>query len=142
MRKALGKMTERKLRERIVHALLDVASHDLAQLESIRNVVIHRLVRPQRIRLKDEPEVTAFGGNVDARRAVEEALLADLDRTFVRLFEARHRTQQRRLAAARRTEQRHDLAAIESQGDAFENRVVAIFEMQVLDSKLGHGNPS
>src|SRR5437588_12150444 len=100
MRKARGKMTERKLRERIVDTLLDVAAGNFPQLEPIRDVVVHRLVRPQRIRLKDEPEVAAFGGNVNARRAIEEDLVAGLDRTFMRHFEAGHRTQQRRLAAA------------------------------------------
>src|SRR5213078_3901140 len=117
MRKALGKMTERKLLERIVNTFLDIAAGDLAQLEPVRDVVVHRLVWPQRIRLKDEPEVTAFGGNVDAVRAFENDFVADLDRAFVRYFEAGHRAEQGRLAAARRTEQRHDLAAVQRQRD-------------------------
>ena len=89
--------------------------------------------------MKDEPEVAAFGGYVDAVRAFENDFVADLDRAFVRYFEAGHRAEQGRLAAARRTEQRHDLAAVQRQRDTFEDRIVAVFEMEVLDGELGHG---
>src|SRR5205823_14285729 len=113
MRKTLGEMAERKLRQRIVDALFDIASGDLAKAQSIGDVVAHGLVRPKRIRLENETEVASFGGDVDAARAVEHHLVADSDRAVVRHLEAGDGAEQRRLAAARRSEQRDHLAAIE-----------------------------
>src|SRR6266540_161392 len=128
MRKALGEMTERELLERLLHTRCDLRALDLAQPQRIRNVVEYRLVRPQRIRLEDEPEIAPFGGNIDARRTVKNRLVADADRALRRRFESRHGAQQGRLAAARRAEQRNDLAAIQRERHAFQDQVVAILK--------------
>ena len=95
-------------------------------------------MRPQRVRLEDEPEVAAFGRDFEPGLAVEHDGVPDPDAAVMRNFEARHGTQQGRFAASRRTEQRHDLAAAELERDALQDRVVAIGQMQIFDGKHGH----
>ncbi len=60
VRKALGEVPERQLLERRLHARRDVARRDLAKFQAVRDVVGHRLVRPQRVRLEHETEVAAL----------------------------------------------------------------------------------
>ncbi len=74
--------------------------------------------------------------------AVEDDLVADANRAGVRLLEPRNRAQQRRLAAARGAEQRHDFAPLQRERDALQDRVVAIGQADVFDSELGHGSHS
>src|SRR6185295_11402363 len=99
------------------HAIADLAGRDVTQLEPVRDVLEYRAMRPQRVGLEYEAEIALLDRDVDAGGAVEEHDIADRDPAAGRLFEPGDRAEQRRLAAARRAEERHDLARLQRQRD-------------------------
>ena len=136
MRQALAEVAEAEVLQRGVDALADLAAADLAQLQTVGDVVEHGPVRPQRVGLEHQAEVAALGRDLELAGAVEHRLVLDADLAAVRNLEAGDRAQQRRLAAAGRAEQRDDLALAQLHRDPFQDRVVAIGQVQVVDAEL------
>ena len=120
-RQPRGERAEIELRQHSVDALRDLVGRDVAQLEAGRDVLEHRAVRPQRVRLEHEAEPALLRRQVDAARGVEENALADRNRAGVRPLQAGDGAQQRGLAAAGGAEQRDRFAGGDGQRDALQN---------------------
>jgi hypothetical protein len=132
-----AELAEPELRQHGADLGSDLARAQLAQLEAIRDVVEHALVRPQRIRLEHQPEVALLGRQLGAAGAVEYAALADVDAAQAWRLEPGDGAQQGGLAAAGRPQQRHHFAALQVHRDALQDLVglgpAAVVEMQVVD---------
>jgi hypothetical protein len=89
---------------------------DLALLEPVGDVVQHGQVREQRVLLEDGVDVTPVRGR--AHRVGS----ADQDLALVRLLEAGDQPQRRGLAAARRPQERQELALADLQVDGVDCR--------------------
>jgi hypothetical protein len=125
-------------RERFVHALLTLRAPDVAHLQPELDVLRHRHVREQRVVLEHDAE-PALGG-----RDREQVAPLERDATRGRLDEARDHLQRGCLAAARRSEQRDELALVDGERDVVDRRVVAVALGQPFEDKKGHlarGNP-
>src|SRR5688572_8530302 len=72
---------------------------------------------PQGIRLKDHAQASTLGSEVDVARRVEHGLALDLHEPRIGFFESCDAAQQGRLAASARSEQNHELAWIDAEGD-------------------------
>jgi hypothetical protein len=91
-------------------------------------------VRKQRVALKDDAEaalgrldgneVVAFEGDGPGRRGVE----------------ARDHLQRRRLAAARRSEKRYELALADGERQLIDRNLLAEFLAEPLEDEEGHGS--
>ncbi len=91
-------------RERLLDPAGRLARRHLRHLETEADVVPHRHVREERVRLEDRVDAAAV------RRQPVDALVADLDLAADRVHEAADQIQRRRLSAARRAEQAEELA--------------------------------
>ncbi len=92
------------LGEALAQAALHLSSAELFQLEPIRDIARHRHMGPERVVLEDHADIPLVGGEA-ADHPVPEA---DLPR--VGLVESGQEPQQGGLAAARRAQQREQLA--------------------------------
>src|ERR1700737_3127675 len=101
--------------EHALHALGDLILWRLADLEAICDVLRDSLVRPHRVALEDQRHVAALRRHHGA--SAGEQTISDANLTRVRLQESSQELQRGRLAAARRTEQRHDLAFLDLEVD-------------------------
>ncbi|MNR22952.1 hypothetical protein D3C85_1399390 [compost metagenome] len=138
MRMALAQLAQSQLVQHGLHAVSHFGRRHLAQLQRVGHVFKHGLVRPQRIRLEHQPQVALFGRNLLAGATVIDDALADGDTATLGAFQPGHRAQQRRLAAAGRSQQRHHFALAQLHRHALEHRVVAVVQVQVFYRKLNH----
>src|SRR5438270_10382220 len=84
-----------------------LATLSLAQASSfqrISDVLQHRHVRPDRVRLERHAEVTTMRRHEGAGCDIDDGAVADRNVTGIRLLKPRHAAQCRGLAAARRPE--------------------------------------
>ena len=81
-----------------------VAARDALHLQAVADVLGDRHVREERVVLEDRVDVARV------RRAARDVLAAERDAAGVGLLEAGDHAQRRRLARARRAEQREELA--------------------------------
>ena len=107
MRRFVGLIGEVDEREHRGDARRDLLPRPLAAFEPVRDVPCNRHVGKQRIRLEDDAEIALARGDIEEVASVE----ADIRR--VRKLEPRDDPQQRRLAAARRTEEAHEFAEVD-----------------------------
>ena len=84
--------------------LVDLGLVDLGQLQREAHVLAHGHVRVERVVLEDHRDVAVL------RRAVVDHLAADLQLAAGDVLEPGDHPQRRRLAAARRPDQDHELA--------------------------------
>ncbi|MPL80520.1 hypothetical protein SDC9_26421 [bioreactor metagenome] len=103
---------------------------DLAHLEPEGEVFRHRHVREERVGLEHHAEVAMLGGDIGHLPRAEQQPAA-VDR-----LEARDAAQRRRLATARRPEQRDELALPDLEIDVFQNVQIAI---ELVDPVEGQG---
>src|SRR5205085_5915315 len=87
VRESLAELSEPQLLEHFGDALGAFRAAHIAQLQTVGDVVEDGLVRPERVRLEDEPEVARLRGKLDRAGAVEDDALADEDAARVRLLE-------------------------------------------------------
>ena len=85
-------------------------------------------MRPKRVALKHHPRIPLVG------RKVGHIAITHPDRPLFGNIEARQATQQRRLSATARSEQKEELARLDRQADLIDDRQVAkplgdVFEM-------------
>src|SRR5581483_5114460 len=97
------------------------------------DVLLRGHVREQRVRLEHHPHVALVG------RDVRDVLAVDDDAAAVRAVEAGDEPERGRLAAARRPEQRQELALSERDVDAVQRPDGAEVAMQVLQLEKSHG---
>jgi hypothetical protein len=109
-----------------VHALGDLGLGQAFALQAEGDVLPHREVREQRVALEHHVDRPLVGRQVRPGPAVQH------DAARGRRLEARQHAQQRALAAARRAQQREDLALGDVQADVVDGLVA----VEVLDDVL------
>ena len=109
----------------------------LPHLEPVAEVLAHGHVRVERVALEHHRDVAL------ARRGVGDVAAADRDRARRRLLEPGDQPQQRRLAAAGRADEDHELAVLDVQADVVD-RAHAAAELlrDAVDDDLGHRRAS
>jgi hypothetical protein len=117
---ALEQVADLKDLGRAPHPLRDLGTRRPGQLEREAHVLGHRHVRVQRIALEHHGD--AAPGRLD----VVADPSADFHRAGTDVFQAGDDAQQGRLAAARGTDQHHELAVGNVQVDALDDQVVLI----------------
>ena len=95
------------------------AMRSRSHAEAERDVLEHRHVAEERVVLKHEPDAAL------ARLPVRRVLAVEQHAALVGRFEPGNDAQQRRLAAARRAEQRHELARAHLEADVAQGREAA-----------------
>src|SRR4030095_2876870 len=111
-------MAQAQPTQSLVHPSLDLGRWHLAQSKAIGNVLEHGLMRPQRVGLEHEAQTTPLRSQLDLALGVEQRAIADRDPALVGPLKSGNATQQRGLAAARRTEESDDLARHSRQRNA------------------------
>jgi hypothetical protein len=111
---ALEEIVEAEDLRDLVHAPGDLLLGRLAHLEAEGEVLPHAHVGVERVVLEHHRDVAGAG------RGVGDVLAADLDHALADLLEAGDHAQQRRLAAARRADEDHELALADLQVDVLD----------------------
>ena len=118
----------------LVDALLAHGLRHLAQLQAEAEVVAHRHVRVERVVLEHHRDVAL------ARLHVGDVGVADRDRAVGDLLEAGDHPQQRRLAAAGRADQHHELAVRDLERDLVDGLDAAGIDLRDrCESDAAHG---
>ena len=118
---------------RVLDPLVDLGLGHLAELQPEGHVVVDRHVRVQRVALEDHRDVAILRGDV-----VHDAV-ADLEVAVADLFEAGDHPQAGRLAAARRTDEDHELAIADLEVEVLDGGEVAEALPDVIERHGGHG---
>ena len=105
--------------EHLLRPHTPIPARDPPLLESVRDVVEHGEVREERVRLEDGVDGTPVG------RQVRDVAAVDQHDAGVRPLEAGDQAKGRRLAAAGRPEQRHELPFDDGQVECFDGGDVA-----------------
>ncbi len=116
VRLALQELGQLELAGRGVHAARDFGLVDVAPAQSERQIVVHGHVRIERVRLEHHRDVARLGGHVIDDLSVDRHG-AGRDR-----LQPGDHPQHRRLAAARRAEQHHELAVRDGEVDVVHGR--------------------
>ncbi len=103
--------------------------------EAVLDVLLGGHVREQAVGLEHHPHVALVG------RRSRDVLAVDDDPARIRLVESGNEAQRRRLAAAARAEQRHELAGLEGEVDPLERRHRPEGAPQLLELDVGHYLP-
>src|ERR1039457_232504 len=90
----------------------DIRAPDVLQLEPVGHILKHRHVRPECVVLKHHADAALV------RRHIVHFALVEADLPLVRSVEAGDQPQQRRLAAARRTQEGEHLAFLDGEVDS------------------------
>ena len=106
--------------EHLVHLAAARVARDALHLEAVADVLADRHVREERVVLEDGVDVARV------RRLPGDVLAAERDPARVGLLEAGDHAQRRRLAGARRAEQREELARGDCQVDAVDGNDIAV----------------
>ena len=104
-------LVEAEERRDVVHAALDLGLGRVTDAETEPEVLAHAHVRIQRVVLEDHRDVAV------GRRQLGDLAIADRDRPVRDLLEAGDHAKQRRLAAAGRPDEHHELAVLDRQVD-------------------------
>ena len=114
----------------------DAAGHlrglDLAHLQPEGDVLRHRQMREERVALKHQAGVALPG------RQSRDVAIAETHRPRARLDEARHDAQRRRLAAAGRAEQHHELPVGDVESDVADGVDIAVALGDAIDLEPCH----
>ena len=116
---------QRHLSQRRRDPSLDLRLRHLAHAQAEGHILRHRPVREQRIGLEHHSHVPPV------HRQVGDVAAADMDAARVGVLEARDHAQARRLAAARRPQQREELAGGDVERDGIDGHDAAV-------ERLGH----
>jgi hypothetical protein len=118
---------------RVLDALVDLALVDAVQLEREAHVVAHRHVRVERVVLEDHRDVTI------ARRLLVDDLVADPQLALADVLEPRDHPQRGRLAAARRSDEDHELAVLDLEAHVLDGLIaVRVALRDSVQDDLGH----
>src|SRR5690606_13811815 len=135
VREPIGEMIEPDEGERIDRALVRFSPAHSASTQTERRVLDDAEVREQRVRLEHHPDIALVRGDARDIPATEHHGAA-----VIRL-EAREHAQRRRLAAARRAEEREELAGRDVEVDTVEHPrgPVALRDATELDARALSG---
>ena len=124
-----------QLRDRPRTRSLALRLRRLADLQAVAEVLPHGHVRVERVVLEDHREVALAG--LEPRHVA----VADQDAPVGHLLEAADRAEQRRLAAAGRPDQDHELAVADREVDVVDRAHLAAAELlrHVVERDLTHG---
>ena len=106
-----------------------------AHLQAIGEILAHRHMREDRVVLEDEADAAP------AHRHAGHVAAAEQDAPAGRLLHAGDHVHGRRLAAARRPEQRHELAVLDGEVHGLQRGEVAEFLDQALQADGAHVRP-
>ena len=121
------------IRADLLDALLDLGLRRLPHLEAVAEVLRDGEVRVERVVLEDHRDVAV------PRREPRHLALADPDLALGHLLEAGDHAQQRRLAAAGRADEDHELAARDREADVVDRAHVTRVDLSdPLEPDLGH----
>ena len=126
-RQALAEAAELDDVEEARDAGLDLGPAHAAGAQAVSHVFHHGHVREERVVLEDDADVALVGRQMIDRRAVDPHASGGLAN------EARDHAQKGGLAAARRSQQGHDLAGLDGERDAVDGQRLAVAHGQVLD---------
>ena len=115
---------------------LDLGLGDLAQLQPEREVLADRHVRVERVALEDHRDVAILG-----RHVVDDAI-ADPERPARDLLEPGDHPQAGRLAAARWSDQDHELAVPDLEAEILHGVELAVHLVDVVERHGRHGETS
>ncbi|MNQ71881.1 hypothetical protein D3C85_865680 [compost metagenome] len=117
---------------RLLHAAGDLVFRDALDLQAEAQVLRHGHVRVERVVLEHHRHVAV------ARRGVVDAAVAEQDVAAFGGFQPGNHAQQRRLAAAARPHERHELAVADVDVDAADHRRAAELLEELADADGGH----
>jgi hypothetical protein len=122
---------------RVLDPLAHLLVARLLQPEGERDVLVHAEVRVERVVLEHHRQVAVAG------REVVDDLVADLDLALGDVLQPHDHPQDRRLPAARRADEDHELAVVDLQVDVGHRRRVRPGErlVDVLERDAGHVDP-
>ena len=101
----------------------DLGPGDAPELQAEGDVLVHALVRPHRIALEHHPHVAPLGWHHAGRRGERDR--ADPDGALVGRHEPGDQAEERRLAAAARAQQRHELVVLDVQAQSARTATVS-----------------
>ena len=133
-RLAVEQLAQVEEARRLVDALVDRALRKFAQLERKRDVLAHRHLRIERVVLEHHRDVAV------ARRDIVDDLAVDRDRAAADRFQPGDHAQQRRLSAAGRADENHELAVVDLEIDRLDggDRAAAERLAQLLETDRPH----
>ena len=111
------------------------AFFSFCMLEPEGDVVVHLHVREDRVALEHHRDASS------SRREIGGIAVADVDAPVVDALESRETAQERRLPAARRPEQDHELAVAHLEVDAVHRGEAAEVLAHPLEADLSHARP-
>jgi hypothetical protein len=121
----------------LLDAACDLALGRPAQLQAEAEVAAHAQVRIERVALEHHRDVAL------ARVQPRDVAVADVDRALRDLDDPRQHLQHRRLAAARRSDEHHELPVADLEVDMVDGeRAVLVALRQSLDADRRHRSPS
>ena len=133
-RPAVEEVLEPEHGRHLVDALPDLALRHLAHLEPEAEVLAHRHVRVQGVVLEHHRDVAI------ARGGVSDVVFAEQDDAVGHLLEPGDHAQERRLAAARRPDQHHELAARDRQAHVVHGMDITLEHLgHAVQDDLAHG---
>ena len=123
----------------------DFATGKFPRLQGKGDVFLDGHVRPDRVGLEHHADVAFFRGERKARMGQHHRVVAEINRTFVGLFQARDHAERRRLAAARRPQQGNHFPDADLQAQPIDGLKLAarigLGEILKPDRHLGRGRP-
>ena len=137
-RPPLAEAVEMDQRQRVAHARAPLGILDSRHGQAVGDVFRDRHVRPERIGLENDADPPLLRRNLSLRRG--DHRVADQDSTGIRTVESGDQPQQRGLAAARRAQDRDELAVGNLQRDVRERGEVAVLLAEALEGQSRHGS--
>ena len=122
----------------VLHAPIDLVPGQLLDLQAEGDVVVDRHVRPQRVGLEHQVQPALAGLQIEGLRGVDGRPAVDQHHATLRALQAGDHAQRGRLAAARRPQQRHEVAVLDGQRQILQHMVVAIVFVDALQFDLAH----
>ena len=118
---------------RAADPLFDLRLRQLPEPQAEREVLLHGHVRVERVVLEDHRDVALL------RRQVVDDFLADPDLAVGDLLEPREHAQRRRLAAARRADDDHELAVLDHEVELVDGQRAVVVDLRdLLERDLSH----
>ena len=104
----------------------------MAVFKAEGDVLAHGHVRPQSVRLENQVEVALARGSEVSLGSVYDLLAVHEDGAVLRLLQTGYNAQRGGLAAAGRTEQRHEVAVLDGEVNVLQDVVFAIVFINML----------
>ena len=121
----------------VLDARVDLGLRHLLDAQAERDVLVDGEVRVERVALEHHRDVAV------ARRHVVHDAVADHDAALADVLEPREHAQRRRLAAARRADEHHELAVLDVEAQVIDGaRAIGVDLRHAIERHSGHRIPS